>query len=702
MKKKIIIVSLILLIVAAAVAGALVYNHRNTSKDDTKVENTYQGMLPDVHVLYGTETVCSLMGYRDNMNEAMNRQDIIPVAPDRKVCVQIEKHENKILKISYEVHAQSDERLVDSGAVSDWKENDETIRFDFSASAIMKMGQEYFFCFKLQTEKYDTVNYYARLMVTDTEFVSEQLKFAKDFSDKTFDSTKSQKLAFLIEPDPSLPNDDLGKTTIQSSYSMLIWNTLVPQKTGKTSISAKEFCIKDTGEAGTYTMTYRIKSVNAQKVEEYYNVAETITVWTCAGKQYVLAYDREVNQIWVADEHNIGNSFIDLGIQNFGTADYVESENGQYLAFNINNDIYRMDITTKTVTPIYQFDAADSESLYQTKAKDLRVDHSGNVDYILYGYSLSEEHVGKNGISVLQYNAEKKQSEEKAFLVSELPASILEQELDKLCYIGDETIYMKIGENICYANVRTKESGTLVENLQDGSYAVNADESMLVYNTNGEDYAKSLTIVNLNNGEMQEKEAGEGNVLKVYGYTGENLVYGLAKQADLERYNFFPVNMLKIVDHNMGEIKSYFKDGVFITNVEISDTIINIQRRNRKKKIADDQLLFNTEEQVTAAHTSHWADDVKQKELAIAFEHNLDANTELVIEKQTPVVFDSHVEIDLSTDYQNDDNFYVYGYGKLQGIVKNQAQAQQSARTVYGLVTDQTGKKVWVFEENYS
>ena len=136
--------------------------------------------------------------------------------------------------------------------------------------------------------------------------------------------------------------------------------------------------------------------------------------------------------------------------------------------------------------------------------------------------------------------------------------------------------------------------------------------------------------------------------------------------------------------------------------MEISDTIINIQRRNRKKKIADDQLLFNTEEQVTAAHTSHWADDVKQKELAIAFEHNLDANTELVIEKQTPVVFDSHVEIDLSTDYQNDDNFYVYGYGKLQGIVKNQAQAQQSARTVYGLVTDQTGKKVWVFEENYS
>ena len=134
-------------------------------------------------------------------------------------------------------------------------------------------------------------------MITDADFVTEQIKFAKDFSDKTFDSNNSKELAFLREPDLSLPNDNLGKITIQSSYNMLIWSTLDPQKVGKTSVSAKEFCIKDTGEAGTYTMTYQMKSINAEKVEEYYNVAETMTVWTYAGKQYVLAYDREVNQM---------------------------------------------------------------------------------------------------------------------------------------------------------------------------------------------------------------------------------------------------------------------------------------------------------------------------------------------------------------------------------------------------------------------
>ena len=44
-------------------------------------------------------------------------------------------------------------------------------------------------------------------------------------------------------------------------------------------------------------------------------VAETVTVWTFKGKNYILAYNREVNQIWDCNENNVGNSFIDLGIQ---------------------------------------------------------------------------------------------------------------------------------------------------------------------------------------------------------------------------------------------------------------------------------------------------------------------------------------------------------------------------------------------------
>lgn len=83
-------------------------------------------------------------------------------------------------------------------------------------------------------------------------------------------------------------------------------------------------------------MNYQMKATNTEKVEETYNVTENITVWTCAGKQYVLAYDREVNQVWAASKNNVGNSFIDLGIQKQTTVPNVESSNGQFIGYEIN------------------------------------------------------------------------------------------------------------------------------------------------------------------------------------------------------------------------------------------------------------------------------------------------------------------------------------------------------------------------------
>lgn len=74
-----------------------------------------------------------------------------------------------------------------------------------------------------------------------------------------------------------------------------------------------------------------MKASNAEGVEETYNVSETIVVWTFSGQNYVLNYNREINQVWEANDNNVGKAFIDLGIQNQKTIDVAESENGQYI-----------------------------------------------------------------------------------------------------------------------------------------------------------------------------------------------------------------------------------------------------------------------------------------------------------------------------------------------------------------------------------
>lgn len=704
MKKKTIIVIAILLIIGIAVMAALAFNkNQNSVAEKEKTKATESAKIPTVSAYYGDEKIGEINGYTMEMSEQYVRDLIVPIAPTRQMPIKIKANGNKIEHMSYEIKSTDDDRLIDSGVIEKWTEKGDKLSFTYEASAIMKPGTEYFLVLTVSTKQSKNIKYYTRAMVTDQEFVKKQIEFAKNFSDATFDDTKASKLANYIEPDLNLANDNLGQVTIQSSYAMLIWKTLKPEKIDDTQVSAKEFCIKDTGEAGTYTMTYQIKSTNAQNIEEIYNVAETITVWTCAGKQYVLAYEREVNQVWEANKNNVGNAFIDLGIQNITKMDHVESDNGQYIAFAINGDVYLMDIKKKEVTPLFLLDAKSSKGLSETRAKVIKVDDKGNVAYMIYGYSPAEQHVGKNGISIMQYHREAKETVEEAFIPCTVPAALLQEQLSQLCYVGDGALYIMLDDTVYYVNLKTKEWGILVANLEPGSYAVNESRTVIAYNTSAnEDDSDSITVVNLTDGKKSTISAGEGEKITVYGYTGSNLVYGIrGTKSPKGKYNFFPVYKLEIVDENLDEIKSYSKDNVYITGVEITDNIINIKRWKNGKAIEDDLLLENTVDKVVVADSSYYNDDIKLKELALAFTNNLDASIDLTVEKQGKVTFDSNVEVNSKFETPKDIHYYVYGYGKLQDIFADKNQAIKKAREVYGLVTDENGHKIWTFEENY-
>ncbi|EKC45752.1 hypothetical protein LEA_20104, partial [human gut metagenome] len=73
--------------------------------------------------------------------------------------------------------------------------------------------------------------------------------------------------------------------------------------------------------------------------------------------------DREVNQIWTADKNNVGGSFIDLGIQKETKADFVESSNQQFMAFQVNGDVYVMDLNERKIKQVYNLNARMLNSL---------------------------------------------------------------------------------------------------------------------------------------------------------------------------------------------------------------------------------------------------------------------------------------------------------------------------------------------------
>ena len=701
--KSIIVTIIIVIFIAIVVVGIMTRCSNSKDQSGSSSSNAITEKLPKITSTYNGKNTGSIYGYTNTLQENVERNTIVIIKPDRTTTFKVDENGNSIRSIKYEIKSTDDDRLVDHGKIKEMLGSGKDASFDFKANGIMQVGVEYRIKFVITTDKYDAINYYARTIIADKEFVDDQIKFAKKFSDRTFTETEISSLANYLETDSKIQsNDNLGQVTLNSSYTMLVWSSLKAEKITKTKVTAKECTIKKTGEATTYTLTYQIKAQNAEKLIEKYNVWETITVFSYAGKQYVTGYDREVNQIWKANKNNIGASFIDLGIQNYDKVEHIESENKEYITYAINGDVYAMNVTNRKFYQIYKMGAKSSEDLEMTKSKVVNIDNKGNVDYMIYGYSPADNHKGRNGISIMSYDMKSNSSKEQVFIPCKSTAELLDNQLKTLCHVGDRTLYIMLDDTIYYANLKTQEWGRVVQNLDPHSYAVSDDGQLLAYNKTGSrDNSSSIIILDLNNGKKRSLDAEAGEKISVCGFTGRSLIYGTAKDKDIKKYDFFPMYKLAIVDDGLREQKEYKKKKIFIKGIVLKDGIINIKRWKKGKDIDDDQLLDNTEEVIPVVTFGYYNDDIKMKEEVLSFTNKLPADKRTKVYSFGDVKFTNGAEIEANLEKRKGDVFYVYGYGKLQDVESDKKDAIDLAKRVYGLVLDKYGKKIWTKEEHY-
>lgn len=701
--KNIIITAIIIIFIAIVVVGIMTRCSDTKDKKGSSVSNAVVDDIPKMSATYGKTKIGNIYGYTNNLQENVERNVIVIIKPNRTTTFKVNENGNTIQSIKYEIKSTDDDRLVDHGKIKEMKGSGKHASFDFKANAIMQTGIEYRLKFVVTTDKHDAINYYARALIADKEFVDKQIAFAKRFSDRTFEETERSDLMNYLETDPKVQsNDNLGQVTINSSYTMLLWSTLAAEKITKTTVTTKECTIKKTGQAATYTLNYQIKAKNAEKKTEKYNVWETITVFSYEGKQYVTGYDREVNQIWEANKNNLGASFIDLGIQNYDLIEHVESANKKHIAFAINGDVYAQNVDNRKFYQIYKMGAKSSEELEMTKAKVVDIDNKGNVDYMIYGYNPSDNHKGRNGISIMSYDIKSNTSKEQVFIPCKSTAELLDNQLKTLCHVGDRTLYIMLDDTIYYANLKTQEWGKVVEHLGHNSYAVSDDGKFLAFNKYAQhDNSRNIVILDLNSGDKRSIDAEDGEKISVLGFSGQSLIYGSAKDSDAKKANFFPMYKLTIVDYALREQKSYSKPNVFIKGIDIKDGIINIKRWKKGKNIDDDQLLDNTEETAQVCTFSYYTDDIKMREEVLSFTNKLPIDRATKILPFGKVEFTNEAEIEANLEKRKGDVYYVYGYGKLQSVEADRKEAIDKAKAVYGLVLDKYGKKIWTKEEHY-
>lgn len=699
---KIIILSLVF------IAAMVVLFFRSDNKIENEPVTMGRATLPIMNVKQGESYINTLRGYTMSMEAKYMRDSITPVASDRLINININNCGNMIISAEYEVMGMSAEKTYQKSEIKDFNASPDTTGMQIVLDNSITPDEEYLLVIKLTTDRYDNIFYYTRVSIISEPHFAEQDKFVRYFSETTFDKTKAEELVSYIEPSSSEENSNLGKVTIYSSFNQLTWGNLAPERVTQPEITYKELL----GDVGSYELNYRIKALNDYGTEQYYNVTEFFRVKWTSTNIYLLDYDRTMEQIFDAMGQSITSSRINLGIDSELSTDYAADETGTYVAFVKEHSLWLMDTKLNQVTSVFSYSDVinDSDMRNTNQEHDMKivnVNKNGNMEFMVYGYMNRGEHEGGVGIALYKYTKETNLVEETVFIPFTRSYQILKETIGKLMYVNESGVmYIMLNDCIYSIDLTGNEYVQIISNLKDGCYAINDDSTVVAWEKDmsyaGSD---SIVVMNLKTNEEFTINADEGMKIKISGFLGEDIVYGIADSGrivtDQNGITTVPMHLIKIVNMKGEEQKTFSQDGYYFTSSQVKENMINLKRVQYDatgtvfQNVSDYQIFGNEEEDEDTAVMTTINTDLKQKELVINFTKKVTTSDKLDIKYPKEIKFDDTNTLSLRELISSKERYYVYGKGKVPAIYDNAADAVFEANEVNGVVVDDNMEYVW-------
>lgn len=681
-------------------------------KSNKEIENEPVTMgkatLPIISIKQGDSYINTLRGYTMGMEAKYMRDSITPVSADRKIEIIVNNCENLILGAEYEIRSMDAETLYLGSEVNDIDSSLDTTQMSITLDNSVVPDKEYILIIKIKTDRHENINYYTRVSIITEPHYKEQDEFVRYFSRTTMDKTEAEELVSYIEPSATEENSNLGEVTIYSSFNQLTWGNLSPERVTEPLITYKELL----GDVGSYQLNYRVKAVNDYGTEQYYNVTEFFRVKWTETEIYLLDYERKMEQIFDATGQSITSSRINLGIDAELTADYAASNDGTYVAFVKEHSLWLMDTKLNEATSVFSYSNAlnDSDMRNTGEEHDMKivnVDKNGNMEFMVYGYMNRGEHEGNVGIALYKYTKESNLVEETVFIPFTRSYQILKETIGKLMYVNDKNImYIMLNDCIYSIDLTGNEYVQIISGLKDGCYAINSDSTVVAWEKDmsysGSD---SIVVMDLKNNDEFTVNAEPGMKIKVEGFLGDDIAYGIAEEArittDQNGITNVPRHVVKIINMKGEEQKSFSQEGYYFTSSQVKDNMINLKRVQYDatgtvfQNASDYQIFGNEEEEEDTATMATINTELKQKELVINFTKKVTTSDKLDVKYPKEIKFDDTNTLSLRELISSKEMYYVYGRGSIPAIYDNAASAVLKADDVNGVVIDDSGKYVW-------
>ncbi len=697
-----IIIRIVVLLVVFVLTVFLTNKWNNTGMDEVSAEMD-RPTLPLVYMEAGEGEINCLHGYTSSIDVSLFHDSITPIGMDQTLRFRLENLDMEFNSVGYEVRSINGSSLIENGSVDDLEKNNGS----FYATTTLRMNltelEEYLFIINVDLKDGRVIRYYTRLIPSDNLYTDKFLKFTLDFHEATFSKENKTAITPYIEPNDTGENENLTNIDIHSNYETVTWANLSVMRISQMVPTIKEIDAKN----ANIELKYVAISGDVEDTQ-YYNVTEEYRLrYVDSETIYLMDYNRQVENLFDRFNVNTTKNWFFFGIADINDFNYRISDENEKVAFVKEGQLWYYDYSKTEITKVFGFwqdSPTDVRSAYDQHGINIvKLDDDGNIVFTVYGYMNRGQHEGENGIAVYRFMAETSKLEEVLFISCSEPYEILKEDASKLNYLNEQgEFFYLLGNNVMKVDLSTEESSYVINDIPKEYLAVSESEALLAYpNAKVDLDSTELTILNLETYEEHMIGAGGSERIKALGFIGEDLVYGLASEADVvlntDGSTIFPMHTLRITTLDNDIVKEYSKSGSYVMQANTVKQVIYLKRATRSGSNyitdTDDFITFKEEDsdgiQVTYQYTY---DGYNQLYMIFPKYLYVTSIPELIITKE--VLNDENKMITVDSG-EKSGRYYVYAQGRMQGSYSSPRDAVLEAYEKSGRAIDSNGRCIW-------
>ena len=688
---------ILLFVFVLGVAGSSFLLNSETTDDRSDMNDP---VFPEVMVDFDGNYANRMYGYAQPMQSDFTRDSVTPIDTSKELSFVINAYDTKVKSLSYEIRTSDGSKVLENRKIKSLDKQDSYLKTTIKLSSDLLMNQEYSLQLSLETNK-GTAYYYTRVVSRSNVNAAQYVKFASSFYEKCLDKASAEDLTAYLESDTSSTSTNYTDININSTFAQISWGNLNPQ------IYRKGIpVVKDINETtASLSVEYQIAALDEDGNQEIYDVTEFYRMRYTETRIMLLDFKRSASQVFEESSISISDKGLLLGVRE-KNVEYMMNENAGVLAFVQEGDLWSYSPDDGKFSRIFSFrketDGDFRDSRYQHNIKIIRVEDNGDVDFVLYGYMNRGVHEGYEGLVVYHFNSDKNVVEEKAFIPISESYEFLKRDLGKLSYVNEQNeLFLLFAQNLYKVDIEGNSYEILEEGIKYDNFVASDNNDHAAWLVTEGDSKGCIREIDFDTKKTRTITCEEGQRLRTAGFINEDLVYGILQKSDIltdsNGHRSEGIQTLRIEDFDGNVKKEYYRDGLYITNISVGNTLIEFEL---SAKSGD---TYTVQKKDTIMNNGKATANNVKIELISASRTGVRVKLVLSETAQTenPLAFYAKISntkeefINLDKQIPQESTYYVYARGGLDSTWTDPAKAVQRADEQGGVVLNRAQQYVW-------